>query len=60
MRNKYRMKKVFALILCAALFAAVCAAVMLFSLTMYSIVWIGLIRGAEAAGDTNGKQSDEE
>lgn len=40
--------------------AAVCAAVMLFSLTMYSIFWIGLIRGAGDAGDTNAKRSDEE
>lgn len=40
--------------------SALCAAVMLFSLTMYSIFWIGLIRGAEDAGDTNSKQSDEE
>lgn len=37
------------------LLGAVCAAVMLFSLTMYSIFWIGLIRE-----NRNPKQSDEE
>lgn len=39
---------------------ALCAAVMLFSLTMYSIFWIGLIRGPKNSENTNLKQSDEE
>lgn len=39
---------------------ALCAAVMLFSLTMYSIFWVGLIRGPGDPKNTNVKQSDEE